>query len=114
MVVRSVTGGCPVAAGVAGFATGSRTAPGSLALADDSAQVSRRYVSQVEVDVIDPPSSNGQHSPGRPAACRNLHLSDPPGVALFRTSVANKVATMRFVDVYPLLKKCYPEAPLTS
>lgn len=51
MVVRSLTGGCSVAAGVAGFATGSRTAPGSLALADDSAQVSRRYVSQVEFDV---------------------------------------------------------------
>ncbi|MNC66194.1 hypothetical protein D3C75_1165690 [compost metagenome] len=54
MVVRSLKGGCSFAAGLARFATGSRTAPGSLALADDSAQASRRYLSRVEVDVIVP------------------------------------------------------------
>ncbi|MNR32888.1 hypothetical protein D3C85_1505170 [compost metagenome] len=59
MVVRSLKGGCSFAAGLAGFATGSRSAPGSLALADDSAQVSRRYVSQVEFDVIDLLPANG-------------------------------------------------------
>ena len=58
MVVRSLKGGCPVVAGVAGLATGSRDPPGSLEFADDSFESSGRYVSSLEVDVIDPlPSS---------------------------------------------------------